>query len=139
MGDRHRRISSCHLRSRRSCARSLAPEPDRRFPTLRRVLDGLKEHEKNLARAEKEVEKLREDLRKEEAYSSRYKQQRDDVEKKFAEAQRQVEMLLEQRGQAAQEAARLQALLEEKTQQIGTLDKAMEDLKRTKNRDCCTE
>ena len=55
------------------------------FPGLRKLLDGLKEHGKkicsSLSRAQSELTRVREDLRREEQYSARVKQHRDKAEK----------------------------------------------------------
>ena len=96
------------------------------FPGLRKLFDGLKEHEKNicssLSRAQSELARVREDLRREEQYSARVKQQRDKAEK-------DAEELRGANDQAAQEVARLQ-------KSVSELEDALADMKRVKNRDC---
>ena len=136
MGDRPRR-RGVNLRSR---ARSSAPEPDRRgFPTLRKVLDGIKEHESKLSaalsRAEKDVVKLKECLKEEEQYSACYKQQRDEAEKKLSALQNDAEALRGQKDKGEQEVLRLQALVDEKTKALSEMESTLGELKRIKNGD----
>ena len=121
-GHRHR----LNLRSR---TRASTPE---RF-SIRKWLDGIKDHEKklssSLARAESELKRVKDDLSKEEQYSSRVKQQRDKAEK-------DVEELRATNETVTQEIARLHGLLDQRTQKLAELEDTFAELKRVKNRDC---
>ena len=120
----HRR--RLNLRSR---TRASTPE---RF-SIRKWLDGIKDHEKklssSLARAESELKRVKDDLSKEEQYSSRVKQQR-------GKAEKDVEELRATNETATQEIALHHGALDQWTQTLAEIEDTFVELKRVKNRDC---